>query len=273
MGMQSLAASTDIGWIKTLARHPFHRYFNRVLQISIILGFWKIFKSTGFASIAALGLRSQRKGKDFVFGVLTSVAFLLVYAVGLFSLGFYSFREVSESLIKMSASIVFTALAVSFLEELFFRGFLYQLCRREWGIRKALIFNCLFFSTVHFLKPPSDQMTSIDSFSGFRLLRLAFYQFSSTQFIPYFLLLALLAWMLCWTLELRKNLWMAIGLHAGLIFGLQLFGEVTRYSSSLPQWYFGGGDMTRGISALIPMGLEFLVLYFWLNRSRRKETS
>jgi uncharacterized protein len=273
MGVQSLAQSSDAAWIKYLAKHPFHRYFNRVLQISMILGFWKIFKGTGFASMNALGLRGKNKRKDFVLGTVMSLLCLALYAIGLFALDIYSMKEeISQSFVRIVSGIIFTALAVSFLEELFFRGFLYQLCRREWGIQKALIFNCLFFAVVHFLKPLPSAMKEVDYLSGFKLLGLAFYQFSSTEFIPYFVLLVLLAAMLCWSLERTKNLWLAIGIHAGLILGIQLFGEITRYKSALPQWYFGGGDIKQGVAALIPLGIQFVVLYFWLNRSGSKKS-
>jgi uncharacterized protein len=275
LGMQSLAASTQNGFLIKLAGHPFHRYFNRVLQVSMILGFWKVFKSTGFASIDALGLRSRSKMKHFAVGAVFSLFFLAVYVVCLLGADIYFIREtfVASSLFKIVISILGTALAVSFLEELFFRGFLYQLCRREWGIQKALIFNCVFFAAVHFLKPPSGLITSVDGFSGFKLLGFAFYQFASTQFIPYFLLLVLLTCMLCWTLEATKNLWLAIGIHAGLILGIQVFGEISRYSSTMPQWYFGGGDLKDGVASWIPLAIQFAALYLWLHRSRRRKPS
>ncbi len=44
--VQSSAGRSDAAWLHHLASHPFHRYFNRVLQISLLASVWWLLEGT-----------------------------------------------------------------------------------------------------------------------------------------------------------------------------------------------------------------------------------
>src|SRR3989338_1729340 len=60
MGVHGMSESLQWPWLKALAKYPFHRYFNRVFQIAILLGIWSLLKNSGLFSLSALGLRAKR---------------------------------------------------------------------------------------------------------------------------------------------------------------------------------------------------------------------
>jgi len=260
----------DWPWLDYLARHPFHRYFNRTLQVSILLGIWMLLRRSGFNSLGSLGLKREGACRFLLGGFVWSVIFLGMYAL---TLCWGGWQQVKESLSPgdmgyLLVKILVTAALVGFLEEIFFRGYFYQLCRREFGRILAIGLNMLFFSTVHFVKPSkAGDLGAINWDAGFRMLSFAVDRFMvPTKILSGLLILAFLAWMLCWVLERTRSIYLAIGLHAGWVFALQLNAELTRYSATGPAWILGGGDLSQGLAGLLPLGIQFICLKWWMDR-------
>jgi membrane protease YdiL (CAAX protease family) len=269
LGMQSFAAATNWSWVTELARHPFHRYFNRVLQISLLLGIWGLLRRTGFLSLKALGLSAQKPFSLGLCGFLFSIIFLGGYCVFLLIMGWQETKPPAEISVYFTRGlgILLTALVVSLMEEIFCRGYFYQLCKKQMSRTAALAIQLFFFSLLHFFKPTKvEDLTSIDWSSGFRVLGMAFKQFGQfSEIAGEVVILMLVAWILCWALERTGNLYLSIGLHAGWIFALQFNSAFTTYTAGWATWILGGGDLKRGFVALIPLILQFLVLAWWFS--------
>lgn len=263
---------------KYLSKHPFHRYFNRVLQGSMLIGIWGHLRRAGFLSWEALGLGRDRSLLLLGAGFGSSLVFLGAYA-GV--VGWYGGQawEPTHAMDGMRAlgfllKVGVTAWIVSLAEEIFFRGYFYRLCCQETGPSRALWINILLFSTVHYLKPSQPFSLSSEDvhwYSGFMMMGNSLEWFSKLdEIVGGLLVLMMVAWILCWSLDRTKSLYLAIGLHAGWIMVLQINSELTRPMGSNPVWLFGGGNLSQGVWTLVPLGLQFLLLRKWL-RTRRGE--
>lgn len=278
LGMRWIAAHTSWEFAGYLARHPFHRYFNRCLQAAVIVGIWPLLRASGFASARALGLRGPAAARGFLLGLATSLGVLALYAVLLLAFGWERVRDTPpvERLGGILAGVALTAALVALFEEVFFRGYLFQMCRREGGAFLAWAVQLLFFPALHFAKPPNAAaLGPVDAWSGFRMLGASLGCFAHPgEIVGGLVVLAALAWMLCRALERQGNLWMPIGMHAGWIVVLQLSSVFLQQgaASSWPNWVLGGGNLSHGALALVPLAAQAALLgLFGKSRKPRPE--
>ncbi len=273
--VQSAAARSDATWLHYLASHPFHRYFNRILQISLLASVWWLFKGSGFNTLASLGLRGPRPWRCLGIGAASSFAVMALYTAALFLGGWQQPRAMpgAEQWGLLILRLGFTAAFVATLEELFFRGYLYGMCSREFGRALALALNLILFPILHYFKPPhADVLESVDALSGLRLLGMGFQRLADpAEIAGGLLVLVAITWMLCHAMDRSRGIHLSIGLHAGWILALQMNSELTTLSSSWPTWVLGGGDLSQGALALVPLGIQALFLHFWLARHQQQE--
>ena len=146
-----------------------------------------------------------------------------------------------SSVLRSLGKALMTAMMVGFLEELFFRGILFRGLLED--SRPAIAFAAanLFYSASHFFKPPENFITGgIDPFAGFRFLALCLAPFlDPPAILPGLIGLFIIGIVLSYALLRTGSLYLAIGLHAGWIFGIKalpLFGEFSREDLG---WIFG----------------------------------
>lgn len=266
-GARSFADLTSWELAEKLARHPFHRYFNRCLQIAILLSFWPLLRATGFASARALGLRGSGAVRGVLLGAATSLGVFALYVGVLLALGWARVRDTPpvERLGGILAAAALAAVVVSLLEEAFFRGYVFQLFRREGGRALAYGVQLIFFPVIHFLKPPNAAaLGPVDAWSGFRMLGAACEGLARPEAIAGGLaVLAVLAWMLCRALERERTLGLPIGMHAGWIVALMLASEFLQPGAAVarwPNWLLGGGNLSHGALALAPLAAQARLL-------------
>ena len=275
LGVQWAALTWDWQWLKYLGKHPFHRYFHRVLQAGILMGAWWLLKGSGFHSLQAFGLRTERPLGWMLAGFGLSLTVMGGYGLLMMGMGWQRWVGLAdgESWFHLGRKILLTMVIVSCLEELFFRGYFYRLCLRQMSRARALAINMIFFSLVHYIKPPRvEDLPSVDWSSGFQMLGLACLRFSDPlQIVGGVIVLMVAAWFLCWTLDCASNLYLAIGLHAGWIMALQGSMELSRGATTWPAWFLGGGDLSQGILALLPLALQFWALKWWMTRGRTEK--
>jgi membrane protease YdiL (CAAX protease family) len=273
--VQSAAVRSDAAWLHYLAGHPFHRYFNRVLQVSLLASVWWLLKGSGFNTPAALGLKGPRPWRKLGIGVASSFLVMALYTAALFLVGWQQPRAMPEAerWVALLLRLGFTAAFVALLEELFFRGYLYGMCSREFGRALALALNLVLFPILHYFKPPhADALGAVDALSGLRLLGMGFQRLANpAEIVGGLLVLVAITWMLCRAMDRSRGIHLSIGLHAGWILALQLNTELMTLSSSWPTWVLGGGDLSQGALALVPLGIQALFLHLWFSRSHRQE--
>ena len=190
-------------------------------------------------------------------------------------IGWQGIKEValSKDGVPLICKIFLTGILVSVFEEGFFRGYFYQLCKRQISGSWAILLNMILFSLIHYIKPSQiEDLRIVHWNSGFHMIGMALQRFSDPiQIVSGLLVLMCVAWILCWTIDCTSNLYLAIGLHAGWIVMLQWSFEWTRGIEGKPGWLVGGGDLSQGILAIVPLILQFLALRWWIESKWRKK--
>lgn len=270
LGMQWLAEHTSFAWVDYLARHPFHRYFNRIWQASLVVGILCFWRQLGFGSFRDLGLGGGKVVSHLAFGFISSVVLMSLYVGATVLLGWREIRGAPPKWAINLLMILGTASVVSILEEIFFRGYFYRISKKGVGVVAAVVLNLLVFSLIHYVKPEdAEKLRNVGAFTGVHMLQLALSRFASPMdILGGVLVLMAAAAILCWSVEKTGRLYLAIGLHAGWIFALQFLGLWTHNLRNDPKWVYGGGDLSQGALALLPLTVQFAVLALWLKRAK-----
>ena len=262
---QSLAASGNSDW---LAGFPFHRVLSRCLQVSLIVLLWPALRWIGLRRPSELGLRRNPVAwRDLAAGFAFAV-FSVGLCLGVLVVAGLSVPRADPNFAAL-ARIAGTATVVSVLEEAVFRGVILGVCL--WGLRAnaAILVSTLVFVVMHFVKPAKtalapEQVTwfsglaeALDFAAGLPSTSVLFFGAAS---------LFVAGWILGRATVDTASLWLAIGLHAGWIFGVQttnLFykSSLAEASARLP-WV--GPSLVSGAVPTGLLPLASLVLAGWL---------
>jgi membrane protease YdiL (CAAX protease family) len=246
-----------------LAKTDFQRFFDRSVLVSAFLLLIPLLRWIGLQRLQNLGLRrNPRRVSHLLGGFLISAC--TISAVGGCLLGL-DIREWKDPLPwHLLAPILLTAISVAFIEEFLFRGAILGLVRQSIPTVPAAIFVSALFSAVHFLNPAGEQVAVVRWYSGFELLPHAFGKFSEPLLVlGGFITISILGLLLAHATIRTSSLWLAIGLHSGLIFAKMGFNKVTKKNHDISPWF--GGDITVGIgSVLVVLLLWFLTWMVYL---------
>lgn len=240
-----------------LVEADFPKIFDRAVIIAAVLLLWPTFRSMRIRSLEELGLARDPRGWPHL-GIGFISGFICMASFGglLFYLGIFRLKTELPwaALIKVAAS----AITVATLEEWLFRAVIFGFFRKALVDWLALFCTSALFSIVHFLKPPSSDAAPTHWLDGLRVLPTCFEKFSEPMLVGAgFTTLFLLGWVLGWSVLRTRAVWLAIGLHAGLVFGKFGFTKLTKRSitDTMP-WV--GEDIIVGFGALT------VVLCTWL---------
>jgi len=264
---QTLASSGISDW---LAGFPFHRVLSRCLQVSLVVLLWPTVRWIGLRRISALGLRRNPVlGRDIVFGLLLGAAGVFLVSIVCFGLGFFSWRD--EPALGSLGRIVLTAGAVSLVEEAVFRGVVLGICLWNLSARGAIAVSSVLFAAVHFLKPAKTRIApdAVQWSSGYTELFSFAGALPSTAVLFFGLASLFVAgWILGRATLRTHSLWLAIGLHAGWVFGVQTSNLFLRSTSAEPTGFLPWVGPSL-VSGAVPTGLlplAGLLLAGWLVR-------
>ncbi len=165
-----------------------------------------------------------------VISIQSSRELFIGIAVGLVSLGllflvegwlgWLGWHPLPEGFWRILMEGLLVGLGVGLAEELLFRGWLLDELRYGRRFSSALWANSFFYAALHFIKPWQAILSSLPSFPGLLLLGLT------------------LGWARRRT---HGRLGLAIGLHAGLVWGYYLIdvGDWVTYTQAVPDWVTG----------------------------------
>ena len=255
---QSLA-----GTFPHLAESPFHRFVNRSLLGLALLGLWPLLRSLGLRRGADVGLVSpSSQGRRWTTGF--ALGFLSLACVAALALGFGARHFADElSAIQFGRQLfgaALTALVVSVLEEVLFRGALFGALRKAWSWPGALLVSSMVYAIVHFLE--STKWTEpVTWLSGLAILPKMLRGFVDLHAVlPGFFNLTLAGAILAFAYQRTGNLYFSIGLHAGWIFWLKFYGAITRDSAGAPTWLWGTHKLIDGWLALPVLATTLFIL-------------
>lgn len=276
-GKETNSVVTWLGDAAWRARDNFPRYFDRALMLSavLLLPFLLIWLRLGRDPLrdepwsvgvpnAASSLRGQRlswspRGLGFgLFGFLIAGGLLMLSGIMLLHAGFFMWRDAECSTrgavnpvvtgidwLRALRKSLPTAVVVSFIEEVLFRGVLLGIFLRVMKPWPAVFSLSLIFALVHFLEPPPGVKVPDPEAvnAGFILLgQILGRLLEPSEFIGRFLGLFAVGVILAMARLRTGSLWLPIGLHAGWVFAYQLFKSATWGVADLPEasrWLVG----------------------------------
>jgi membrane protease YdiL (CAAX protease family) len=159
---------------------------------------------------------------------------------------------------------------VATLEEILFRGGIFGGLRRIFIWPLALMASSLIYAVVHFLQR-AEWPGAVTWNSGLILLPrmlggfLDFY-----ALVPGFFSLTLAGILLGLAYQRTGNLYFSIGLHAGWIFWLKVYGAFTASAPHAATWFWGTGKMIDGWLALWVLLISLAIFKFLPLRPTRE---
>lgn len=254
-------------------RIPFPRVFNRAFMIAgfilfIVCRRWLLVEELK----SVLVVERRRAGRGLAIGLGLSVASMILLVGAMTAADVFTpfFRVPFNDAVGRFFSGLASGVFAGFLEEMFFRGILFQGLRKDGRALRAYLLANLFYSALHFVKPGESYfLDGIEPLAGFKHLLITFAPFlDPLALLPGIFGLFLIGVVLSFALERTGNLYLAVGLHAGWVFSLKMlrvFGDFTRAELG---WAFGSTDpkIVSGVATWIGILLVALAIYHLTRR-------
>ena len=257
---QALAAR---GVLRFLADTDFQKYFNRGVLIAALALLWPTVRWLQINRIRELGLDPDgRWWKRFLAGFL--IAGVLVLALGAVYIGVDIYRWKKDLAWGRLPVLMLSAIVVALVEEGLFRGGILGLFRRSVSSRAAVLWTSIIFSAVHFLKPDDEiEVARIGWLTGFEMIPHVFHKFGEPMLLlGEFTTIFVLALMLGDVTLRTRSLWMAIGLHAGVVFAKMSFSKFTKRDEVYLPWI--GKELQIGLVPVVVLLIAWLLARLWL---------
>lgn len=246
-----------------LAESDFQKYFNRAMLIAAVALLWPVVRWLDIKSVRDLGIeRDARWRSRFAAGFIIAGICVALLAAGYIAGEVYRFKKVLPW--GKVPPLLVSALAVAVIEEALFRGGMLGLFRRTMRPAGALIASSGIFAVVHFLKP--DDSVKIGEpgwLSGFQLIPDAFHQFAEWPLVLAGFCTLFILGLLLGDVTLRtRSLWMAMGLHAGVVFVKMSFSKLTKREDMHLPWI--GNELQIGLVPVLALLLAWALARWWI---------
>ena len=257
---QALEAAGITDW---LAKFPFHRVLSRCLQVSALVLLFPALRWIGLRRPSDLYPRSNPMAMaDLAVGLVLSVALVASFAFVCLMAGWLEWRPGAAW--AGLGRIVVTAVFVSGIEEIVFRGVVLGLCL--WSLPKVGAIACttVLFALVHFIKPAKTDIAPdvVHWWSGLAEA-MRFANGLPAGWLLFFGVASLFAagWILGSAALATRSLWLPVGLHAGWVFAQQtsnLFLQPAVAGAVGLPWL--GPNLVSGAvpTGLLPLGVLLL---------------
>jgi membrane protease YdiL (CAAX protease family) len=245
-----------------LTAMPFHSFVNRSILVLSLIGLWPLFKQLGMKSLRDIGLvKPTGHGKLLAAGILLGFALVAIVAVIEIAFGVRRYKEhfTVAGITGKLCGAAMTAIAVSVIEEILYRGAVFGSLRKifHWGV--ALALSSVLYALVHFLAP-AEATGPITWHSGLDLLPPILRGMIDWQtMIPACLSLTVAGMLLGLAYQRTGNLYFSIGLHAGWVFALKTYANLTLRLPDMNIAWWGTAKLVDGWLALLLLGMTLLI--------------
>mgnify|MGYP001554357546 CR=1 FL=1 len=263
-------------WLYWLAHHfapatskigaaPFHRVLDRAFLILALIGLWPLRRALGATVPREIGLTLPYGQSKKFFGGLLLGFFTLAVVAGV-NIGFneraFAVNLTAHKIIGTLFSAAATAITVAVIEEILFRGGIFGGLRRVLYWPFALILSSAIYALVHFLQR-AEWSGAVRWDSGLILLPQLLAGFADFRaLVPGFFNLTLAGILLGLAYQRSGNLYFSVGLHAGWIFWLKIYGAFTVAAPHAGVWFWGSGKMIDGWLAFFVLLATLAVFRF-----------
>jgi membrane protease YdiL (CAAX protease family) len=167
------------------------------------------------------------------------------------------------------------ALLIGFMEETFFRGFVFRTFYSVMRPAFAVVFSSLFFAYLHF-KMADEVMAHIPTSEigiddGLFAIWGSVTAFTTGFDAVLFFNLALVGVLLHLAFLYTRNLWACVGLHAGWVFVIQSLVKTIDETEDAHA-FFGTEKVADGYLVSFFL-VGFVLLFMWLIRTRNSQSS
>jgi membrane protease YdiL (CAAX protease family) len=241
--------------VETVADQPIHRVMHRVAMLCVLIGLVWLFRRWRLTNREALGfaLPARQFWKQLGMGLVAGALIILPLLI---TLQMLDVRVADARVVvtpifvaQVIAKGLLTGMAVSLIEEVFFRGLLFTAVDRESGRTTAIVLPSLLYASVHFLggrlHVPNEQL---HWGSGFQVLERMFIAYADPLVIADSFLALFAVGILLALVRVRTGAVAAcIGLHAAWVCALYYFDVTTQYNpDSAASWMVGTYDNVVG---------------------------
>lgn len=256
----------------------FESVATRCMLLLLLFVFWPALRIAGSGKERIKNLFSGTgRLKKTVLGAGIGMASMLILPVLGYLLGVYlPVQDIGARLLLEGMLLLLLGLGIAFLEELIFRGVLFDLISRMTGLAAGVVLAAAFFSFAHFLNPikPSGVVYG-HWYSGLQLFGAAIESFDLTNIhiFPYCATLFFIGVSLCLIFAVERNLYLIAGIHAGWIWALKMFASVLQRNPEQSSWLFVQGAGVEKSYGVLTAALMFFigVVYWYSKQTGRKE--
>jgi len=256
-----------------IAAEPFNRFVDRSLLLLALVGLWPLLRALRVTSWREAGLVGPHgQWNKLLGGLLLGFVSLAVVAGMAIICGSRVFvrTETAHETVAVIFKAIGTAAIVAVLEEILFRGGVFGGLRKFFYWPLALVISSVVYALAHFLQR-ADFNGAVNWHSGLLLLPRMLGGFVTFYaLVPDFFNLTLVGILLGLAYQRTGNLYFSIGLHAGWVFWLKIYGAFTAAPPRVAAWFWGTGKMIDGWLALIVL-LAVLFLFKFLPLGRKNE--
>ncbi len=247
--------------------YDFGKVMRRIMLAVAILMIFLLRKPLLLKSYTTIGIKNtQGWWEQLQMGFLLGTGILILYTSFLYVNGIkISEIEVKSfgDLVFQLSKILFVAALIGFIEEVFFRGFIFQSLLKDMHAVLAVFVSSIFYSSLHFFKIELHSSPGIQPFIGFTVIYKFFENLilNFTTILPSLIGLFLVGVVLSYTCLRTNSLYFAIGLHAGWVFLIKV--NHLFFDSAKPnlRWLYGDSNMVTGV-----LGWMLLIVTLFLIR-------
>ena len=219
---------------------PFHKLSLRWLELLALIGLVPVLLGSGGMSKVSWGLArttesTSSAARHVLVGISLGVAMIGIPTLVLLSTGV---RVVAEPvtlglLLLLIIKGLISGLAVSLIEELWFRGGLQEATKRFAGLAFATITTAALYATVHFVKPRQFvEPEAVGWTSTWQVLLKSVYDIDPSRIVDSWSTLFVAGALLA-LLRIRSGwLWLGVGVHAGWVLAIRVTKGATALDKS-----------------------------------------
>ena len=232
---------------------PFPRIFDRTVMATLLIAILSNARrfrlreriARGFARA---GKNAPRGLRGFAIGI-AAIAILWAIAATLGGQG----APAISGLVHRAFKYVPAAVLIAIIEEGFFRAFLLDGMKADFGMRGAVAASSAAYALAHLVRSPARfYVVGLEPTVGARNVAAVAAQFADPHTaLPAMIGLVLIGLVLGEAFVLTGTVYFSIGMHAGLIVGLKSWPAIVADRSALPRWLFGNGrfPLVSGVAA------------------------
>lgn len=253
--VSKLSTIFQTDWLCYLAQKPLHQYIDRLRIVGFVCIIPCLLKTT---QITWQNFALKFNLKTYTFCFLQG-CFLWIFLLACIILATNTFQVRTNWHLSVFKAFL-ASLTLAFIEELIFRGFVFEFLRKKYSIHKSSTLLAIVFASLHFSLCQQGKANDLSLL--LQSLQCAWNSFAGILgniHWPYFFSLIFLSKILVFLRLYYNSLWAAIGFHQGLVFTLMSIRHIFLFNKTQNS-FWGTGRLTDAWFVVIVLVLIYVQL-------------